>query len=85
MARNLDVYRRSDARAHFRALFFSPLLIALSVFLGKLAYETFGRFPFKMGTTALLGILSFVALVIAIVLITGLVRISDDPDMTYYY
>ena len=85
MARSPDIYRRSDARAHFRALFFSPLLFALSAFLGKLAYQTFGHFPFKAGTPVLLGILSVVSLVLAILFITGLVRISDDPDMTYYY
>lgn len=85
MARSLQVYRRSDARAHFRAMFFSPLLFAMSAFLGKLAYQTMGQFPFKAGTPVLLAILSFVALVMAILLITGLVSISDDPDMSYYY
>lgn len=85
MARNLHVYRRAAAHAHFRALFFSPLLFAMSAFLGKLAYHTVGHFPFKTGTPIFLGILSFVALVMAILLITGLVHISDDPDGGYYY
>ena len=84
MARNPDTYRRSDARAHFRALFFSPLLFAMSAFLGKLAYQTFGHFPFKAGTSVLLCILSVVSLVLAILLITSIVRISDDPEPGYY-
>ena len=85
MARNPQVYRRADARAHFRTLIFSPMLFAMSVFLGKLAYETNGQFPFKAGTTVLLGILSFVAFVLAALLITGRVSISEDPDASYYY
>ena len=82
---SLKAYRRADVRAHFRALIFSPLLFAMSGFLGKLAYQTYGQFPFRAGTTLLLGILSFVALVMAVLLITGLVRISEDPDLSYYY
>ncbi len=81
---NRPIYRRRDVKAHGRSLTFSSLLFVLAIFMGWLSYGTAGKFPFNAGTTTLLGILSFVSLLLAFVLINGIVSIEDDPDARYY-
>lgn len=80
---SLHSSRQRDTTTHFRTLIFAPCLFALAIFLGWLAYATAGQFPFTIGTTVLLSVLSMISLGLALLMINGIVTLEADQYGMY--
>ena len=74
--------RSHDERAYHRCFIVGLPLIALSVFLGWVAYRTIGTFPFTIGTTILLSVLCLLSGALGLSIFLGVIVLDGrEGDM----
>lgn len=84
MSRYSKYDRHHDQKAHHRSFLVGIPMTALAIFLGVVAYRTYGTFPFTMGTTLFVGGLSLASGIFGLCVLFGVIILDSRSSSTYY-